>query len=68
MESPRILRIGDLMRLTGLSKATIYRQIQTGSMPRQVRLARRAVGWHATEIQAWIERRPRSDDTPPSLS
>ena len=60
MGTPRILRLGDVTRLTGLSKATIYRQIHAGTFPRPVKLGPRAVGWFANEVQDWLERRPRT--------
>ena len=60
MATRRILRLGSTTRVTGLSKATIYRQIQAGTFPRQVKLGPRAVGWLADEVQQWLDTRPRA--------
>lgn len=66
MATPRILRLGDVLRLTRLSKATIYRQIQAGTFPGPVKLGIRAVGWFADEVGEWLEGRPRSGVETPS--
>lgn len=44
------------MRLTGLSRSTIYARIKQGAFPRQVKLGKnsRAVGWVASEVYEWI--------------
>jgi|GEM_PF-1267201 prophage regulatory protein len=49
----RFLRINDVIATTGLSRATIYRQIRTDAFPKQVRLTTRAVGWWEASIQEW---------------
>ena len=54
----RILRRKDVERLTGLSKATLYRLVNSGAFPRPVKLSPRAVGWHAQVVKAWLESRP----------
>lgn len=68
--TPRILRVAAVAAMTGLSRATLYREISHGRFPRPVPLtgdvARnpedadntgRAVGWLSTEVIAWIEGR-----------
>ena len=57
-ESERIMRLTEVMRATGLSKSTIYLLISRGSLPRPVRIGRRAVGWRASEVRAWLAARP----------
>ena len=56
---PRILRCPDVVRLTGLSKATIYREVKAGRFPAAVRLtpAGRSVGWKLSCLQRWIASR-----------
>ena len=53
----RFLRLPEVMRLTGLSKATIYRGMRDGKFPRNTRLSTRCVGWSSTAVYAWMERR-----------
>ena len=57
---PRVLRLPEVVQLTRLSKATIYRLVNSGALPRQIRLGRRAVGWRSDEIQEWLDARPRA--------
>ena len=58
MESSRILRCPELLRITQLSKATIYRMVAKGTFPKQVRLAERAVGWRSEDVVRWLNSRP----------
>jgi prophage regulatory protein len=51
----RILRIGVVLNRTGLSRSTLYRKIQEGSFPRQVRIATRCTGWRESAVNAWLE-------------
>ena len=37
--SERILRLGDVLEATGLSRAPLYRKVQAGPFPRQIRIA-----------------------------
>jgi prophage regulatory protein len=51
----RILRLPELMEVTGLSSATIYRRIAAGRFPRAVALGKNARGWKASAVTAWLE-------------
>jgi prophage regulatory protein len=50
----RILRLNTVLDRTGLSRATLYRKIQGGTFPRQVRIAARCTGWHESAVNEWI--------------
>src|SRR4051812_19927296 len=50
----QILRIRDIAQQLGLSRSTIYRLMQRGDFPSQVRLSDHAVGWRAADIIAWL--------------
>jgi len=60
-----MLRVPDVVRLTGVSHTTIKRMQADGRFPKTMRLGERAKGWPAREIKAWLEtldeqrRRPR---------
>ena len=56
----RILLRREVGRLTLLSKASIYRQMQMGTFPMPLKLGQRAVAWRADEIHDWIASRPRA--------
>lgn len=50
----RILRIGTVLDRTGLSRSTLYRKIENGTFPRQVRISTRCAGWRESAINAWM--------------
>ena len=51
----RILRLPDVMAITGLSRASVYRMVGEGRLPQSVPLGKRSVGWLASEINAWLQ-------------
>ena len=53
----RILRLPEVKKITGLSRATIYAMINGQKFPRQILLGSRAVGWSENEILQWVEER-----------
>ena len=56
-EGSRVLRMRDVIRLTGMGRSSIYAAISCGEFPRQVQLSRRCVGWRARDIAAWLRSR-----------
>jgi prophage regulatory protein len=60
----RIERLPDVMRRTGLGKTRIYALEAANKFPRRVRISERAVGWYATEIDAFLASRPRASAAP----
>jgi len=50
----RILRIGTVLDRTGLSRSTLYRKIQNGTFPKQVRISVRCAGWRESAVNAWM--------------
>jgi prophage regulatory protein len=50
----RLIRIGEVKRLTGVSTATLYRKIAAKEFPRPVRLGVVARAWPLSEVQHWI--------------
>lgn len=52
---PAFYRMADLVRITGLSRATLYRRIDEGRFPPPVHLGGRACGWRASALQEWID-------------
>jgi prophage regulatory protein len=50
----------NIVERTGISRATIYRMIDTGDFPRPIRLAVQAIGWTEEQISAWESSRPYS--------
>ena len=54
----RLLRRRDVERITGMSRASIYRLMQDGDFPRPVKIGATAVRWKESDIAAWIESLP----------
>lgn len=51
---PAFYRLADVIRITALSRSSIYRRIAAGEFPPQVSLGGRATGWRREALQAWI--------------
>ena len=51
----RIIRIKTVLERTGLSRSTLYRKIQEGTFPKQVRIAARCAGWRESTVNAWLQ-------------
>ena len=59
-ESPdRILRKPEVINKTGRSSTTIWRDVRKGLFPAPIEIGPNAVGWWASEIEAWLASRPR---------
>ena len=56
-----ILRLPDVMKFTGLSRSTIWRQTKTGTFPKSVSLGGKIQGWRSDEIETWIRTRSSKD-------
>jgi prophage regulatory protein len=57
-----ILRRREVEARTGLSRSTIYAKIAQGCFPRPIKLGERAVGFVASEIDAWLSKRVAARD------
>jgi len=53
----RLLRIGDVMQRTGLSKTTIYERERIGTFPRHVPIGGRLSAWVESEVDKWLDDR-----------
>lgn len=54
MDTQQLLRLGDVLRMTALSKTTIYGLIAQGRFPKPIRLGWRLAVWSEAEVRAWI--------------
>ena len=55
-----LLREGAVRAATGLGTSARYALMAKGEFPRPVLIGTRHVAWKASEVQAWIDARPRS--------
>jgi predicted DNA-binding transcriptional regulator AlpA len=67
-ELPLVLRSADVVLLTSLSRATIWRRIAAGRFPKPIKLGgchpQSASGWVREEILAWIDKQRGERDQP----
>ena len=63
MSMDGMLRRKEVLRVTGLSRSTLYAMISAGEFPTAVRLGRRAVGWREKDVAAWLESRPLTSES-----
>ncbi|BBE32495.1 helix-turn-helix transcriptional regulator [Sphingosinicella microcystinivorans] len=55
MSHDHILRLHTVLDRTGLSRSTLYRKMQSGTFPRQVRISTRCTGWRESAVSAWMK-------------
>lgn len=53
----KILRLKQVMAITGLARSTLYKYMVTEGFPAQIKLGARAVGWLESEVQTWLQSR-----------
>lgn len=51
----RIIRIRTVLDRTGLSRSSLYRKINDGSFPRQVKLGQHSAGWRESAVNQWVD-------------
>ena len=57
----RLLHRREVEARTGLSRTSIYRQMEAERFPRPVKVGPKAVRWSELEIEAWLASLPRSN-------
>ena len=60
IQPDRLIRLTEVMDLTGLSRSTLYRKKRAGDFPESVELGERVVAWWQSEVRAWMASRPKS--------
>ena len=53
----RLMRLPEVVQLTGVSRSTIYRWIANGEFPRQISLGANTVAWLESDVDDWIQLR-----------
>ena len=54
MPTTQILRLPAVQERVGLKRSAIYDAIKCGDFPKPIKLTKRAVGWKAEDVSAWI--------------
>jgi prophage regulatory protein len=50
----RILRLNTVLNRTGLSRSTLYRKMQAGTFPQNVKISARCAGWRQSAVEEWL--------------
>src|SRR3546814_7989909 len=50
---PMFYRMREVLRMTGLSRSTLYRRIADGTFPAPVSLGGSAKGWRRSDLEEW---------------
>jgi prophage regulatory protein len=53
-EPDRIIRLKTVLNRSGLSRSTVYRKINEGTFPPQVKVSLNGVGWRESELNRRI--------------
>ena len=53
----RVLRLPEVISVTGLGRSMIYQMEADQRFPKRVRIGTRAVGWLEGEVRAWLQKR-----------
>lgn len=59
----RILRLAQVLDVTGLGKTKIYELQSQGGFPMRVQITEHSVGWVEGEVQAWLAQRIALSET-----
>ena len=58
----RLIRLPQIIEITGMKKASIYLWMSENRFPKPIRIGARSVGWVESEISAWIRARIAARD------
>ncbi len=46
----------EVVRITGIARATIYKKITDGTFPKPLKISPTCVRWRSDEIDRWVEK------------
>ncbi len=61
----RFLRMPEVCELVGLGRTAIYTAMRKGKFPLPVKLGSQLNAWRLSEIETWMEARPRNIELGP---
>jgi prophage regulatory protein len=56
---PQLVCMKAAIKMLGTSRASLYRWIHAGTFPAPVKIGERAIAFKLSELEKWIESRPR---------
>ena len=57
----RLLRLDEVLHVTGMGRNTVYRRIREGTFPKQVKIGPNSVAWRQSDITQWMTSLTPSD-------
>ena len=57
MTNQRLLKLKQVMSITGLSRSYVYELAKAGTFPQPLKLSERSSAWVESEVQQWINER-----------
>ncbi len=54
-ETIRLIRLTEVLRICGMSRSTLYKNIKERQFPEPLRISARSVAWLQSEVQEWVE-------------
>lgn len=60
LRAMQLLRIDDICQILRISKPTFWRLRRRADFPQPTAVTDRVIGWHPSEIRAWLDQRRRS--------
>lgn len=62
----RLLRMPEVVRITGLRPSTIYKLIRLAEFPRSIKLTKKTTAWDSRLVESWVKE--KVSDHPKSVS
>lgn len=56
-----LLDLDEVSEITGYSRSAIYLKMERGEFPVPLKMGARRVRWKLSDINEWIEQRPRAE-------
>jgi prophage regulatory protein len=53
----KLIRLGTVLSLTGLSRSSVYAYVAAGTFPASVNIGARSVAWVESDVNDWIAAR-----------
>ena len=60
IENKPLVQLSEVTNMVGISRSTIYEQMNSGEFPAPIKIGQRAVAWRAEEVIEWINTRERA--------
>ena len=56
MEDRKFINLKEVMEITSMARATIYKRIKLGIFPEQIPIGGRSVRWLESDISEWMDK------------